>query len=1133
MKIFSITSVSAVFFFINSLSGYCQENDIPEIFPPSPSAYSLGKYGSTPVGFFTGTPQASIPIFNFQSGKLSVPISLDYASNGIKVDQLSTNVGLGWNLKAGGVITRIIKGDADDRRTEGYVPPGSLSNFSDPLNNKLLYGADLLGNPDLNRDEYLFSFPGYSGKFVIGHDGRVLQTHPQDLKIIPIGNNGTNGFEITTSKGVKFTFSSEEVTKKMVYNGATHTQVIEKTAWYLDEIAHPAGDVINFTYSAPIGQIYAASNQDILRVREIANDDGCGAYGGGCPETEYSSSTNLITNDVRLLQEISGKTGKIIFTHSVVSNVPVRLLTGIQILNSKNKEIEEAVLAHYVTPNQSYRAFLSSVQFNDPDKKYSLNYVNVDQMPKRLSRGQDMQGYYNGKTQNQHLIPYIGSFYGTMPTGFNSPSEYADRSIDPTKAVIGLLEKITYPTKGYTLFEYEPHSDWGMTEGFVANVVQVNLNQNSGTLVATNFTAGAMDISHPATLEAEILDYQSCSNSPQLDQVNVNLHDNDNAITYSVKVSGNSNNSNYGDRDSKQLNLENGSSFTLEINGNIPSYCYDAVAKLTYYTSTSTPGEVLLGGMRIKRIKDYDPSSGQTNTRRFFYNKKENYAQPNATQRRDNVLRPIKSITRLQCQSGSITYPYDCKFNTYSADSFVYLYDTDYEVAYENVTISVGGDNFELGGEEHNFLFEHDSNAYVLNGDDGPYLPLSNTGILKGNEQRVQYFKKSGTSFTVLKEMENTYLKDERYADQLYGYVVNQKYPYALYFYNYNCTSADAAKQYYHYECTTAHQHFYWKLREIDPTRCIALGFNNVLTGIYYENPCYNKSGQNISLHTLENFDIYEYKILSQWNYLSQTTEVNYDLNGANPQTTVTDYYYDSTSHLQMTRQKTVDSQGNEISAIFQFPDDVTSTTSLGNTPLTTAQLSSISKLKRADSHRMGEVIQVRQLYNNVQSQISRNNYLTSTSGVAQQEKVFGAKNDETLQERINYYKYDSFGNPLEVGKTNGPRVVFIYGYDNQFPVAKIENATHIEVSALINQATLNNLSTTEANMRLELNKIRNGLPNAAVTTYTYEPLVGVTSITDPKGYTTFYQYDTFNRLHLVKDAEGNIISENKYNYKN
>lgn len=54
----------------------------------------------------------------------------------------------------------------------------------------------------------------------------------------------------------------------------------------------------------------------------------------------------------------------------------------------------------------------------------------------------------------------------------------------------------------------------------------------------------------------------------------------------------------------------------------------------------------------------------------------------------------------------------------------------------------------------------------------------------------------------------------------------------------------------------------------------------------------------------------------------------------------------------------------------------------------------------------------------------------------------------------------------------------------------------------------------------------------AKMTTYTCEPLVGITSVTSANNKTTCYQYDALNRLTLVRDNEKNIIKQISYHYR-
>ncbi|PCH75100.1 MAG: hypothetical protein COB98_09385, partial [Flavobacteriaceae bacterium] len=117
----------------------------------------------------------------------------------------------------------------------------------------------------------------------------------------------------------------------------------------------------------------------------------------------------------------------------------------------------------------------------------------------------------------------------------------------------------------------------------------------------------------------------------------------------------------------------------------------------------------------------------------------------------------------------------------------------------------------------------------------------------------------------------------------------------------------------------------------------------------------------------------------------------------------------------------------------------------------------------------------------------------------------------------------------------------YIWGYNKTQVIAKIENASYSQVSMEVknlqtlsyadNDRTLGALGK-EGALRSALQDLRILLSDVQVTSYTYDPLIGVTSITNPRGETIYYHYDDFNRLAHVKDAQGNILSKNKYNYK-
>ncbi len=158
-------------------------------------------------------------------------------------------------------------------------------------------------------------------------------------------------------------------------------------------------------------------------------------------------------------------------------------------------------------------------------------------------------------------------------------------------------------------------------------------------------------------------------------------------------------------------------------------------------------------------------------------------------------------------------------------------------------------------------------------------------------------------------------------------------------------------------------------------------------------------------------------------------------------------------------------------------------------------------------------------------------------------QEVLVAKGANPLEPRVTYTSYDGFGNPRQVAKADGTPITYIWGYNHQYPVAKLENTTYNAVSSYVNNIeSKSNLdadhtmgdSGSEGALRQALNSLRTALPSdVMITTYTYDPMIGVTSMTDPRGYTVYYEYDTYNRLQYVRDAQGKLVSENKYHYKN
>ncbi|WP_440880302.1 hypothetical protein [Tenacibaculum sp. C7A-26P2] len=233
------------------------------------------------------------------------------------------------------------------------------------------------------------------------------------------------------------------------------------------------------------------------------------------------------------------------------------------------------------------------------------------------------------------------------------------------------------------------------------------------------------------------------------------------------------------------------------------------------------------------------------------------------------------------------------------------------------------------------------------------------------------------------------------------------------------------------------------------------------------------------------------------------------------------------------------------------YPNDVINSGSIGHELLSNEALNAINLLKQ--KRRLGTAVQTESYRDDHLLSTQRINFKNWGSGIIAPRNVKISKENNALETGVKQ-TFDTNGNLVEIAKNKGVPVCYIYGYNNSFPVAKVEGArledipeTYItEIKNASNRDYDRTLDTKnkqgvvtsyvgyEGQLRKALNKLYSlsSLAKAVITVYTYDPLIGITSTTDTRKRTTYYDYDTFNRLQYVKNQEGEVLTQYCYNYK-
>lgn len=429
---------------------------VMNVVPSSPDAAAIAKYGDIPVSLYTGIPSISLPIYTISLKGLSVPISLNYHSSGIKVDELASNVGVGWSLHFGGAITQTVNGQPDLYST-------GWRNLSSP---QVLPQADTLqtvwawntagydADPayafmqdasddvfDTQPDIYTLNLNGRTVKFFYDQSGNRFLMPYQRLRFnsdIEIQDEKDNIFKYDTMETATTTYTHSG-------NADPHpVSFFQNFTYYPSKIVTPYGEEIIYEYET---YNYSFANQ-VTGTRYVLQPGNSFCASSSIDDNVTTSVTSVQGKRVTKISTSNGIEISFFYDSTRLDLPGTKALTSVIIKSLRSNKIIASYVLQYgyydgggFTADRYRLKLLSLQKTGEPPHSFEYDSTAV---PARLSMSQDHWGYYNG-IGNTSLFP-MAPAQGFFTGGIRAPSEQGKN---------GILTKINYPTGGYSAFEYE------------------------------------------------------------------------------------------------------------------------------------------------------------------------------------------------------------------------------------------------------------------------------------------------------------------------------------------------------------------------------------------------------------------------------------------------------------------------------------------------------------------------------------------------------------------------------------------------------------------------------------------------------------------------------------------------------
>lgn len=1108
----------------------------------TPESYAFGKNIETPVSYYSGRPAISIPIYEIQVGNQIIPISVSYNAGGIRINERATIVGLGWNLELGGQISRKRRGGADER---GFYTSNSIVNYKNlPNHVKDKYLTDRashvwqakynLNNVDYMPDEFYFSALGYAGRYMFSQKANKYILFPKDD--IDVVRN-TDGWELRLPNGNRAIFTG---------NGAVSENITGMTepgsnSWNINHLVTPNNDSVTFNYES-FSYFLTEIGREVRMV-------GVGS------SYDLSYSENRFSD--KRIESIKFPLGKVTFSYIARDDLPTKALDKIRVTNNKGELIKEVnfhysyfqCANHYTTTNVSFATYavkrlkLDSVSVKssiatDLPQKYRFTYYEETNMPSRFAYSSDYWGYHNG-INNPSLVPNIEPdlFVGgnkkvvperakvfslkTMqfPEGITREFLYEGHTALSNNVPGEMLltyqddnfveksEQIYFSGYDRTYFVPAPDSISSLYEKIWKKTFEVPRNAfpylGKGLEITTDFGQSQLD---------QMLTCQACRADFALYRINggqrtliesfsaVDCINNTRAGSYSKAVEI------YPGKYQMEVKILYRTSSTDHINQRHSTNFVVKWRELDFIEQY-----VNVGGLRIKEIKDYDKSV-------LIRHKKYTYENGRV------VSFPIHRKLLVDIKNTLSGYG-----SGYYSNSLIPLETTvGAYTGYEYVTEELVG----IGANQTlktKYKFSYKNPLFSEYYGNRSLAMLEPKEWERGNLLRREVYRGNDIIYTE----DNEYYF---YSPHLGGN-------------NYEETVEEINTDFISFANLAG---FNAHLAPIDFRDPVGLNY----TGFYYGLDDYTVQGLGypgtevgypVRLPYFERY--------TGFGKLKSRTVTRYD-GGTSSSTTIN--YYDNTSkHYQPTRIAVTKSDGSTEVTANVYPEDYANgTTFIDNMKRTGKHLLAYPieqvRYKEAGTARTilsgavtkyltggkGLVDQVLELETSQPIALSSFKFSNRAAGQLPTGSI-GATTfspHSGYKSKLIYSNYDAYGNARQVQPAGGPPVTYIWSYKGQYPVAEIKNGGFATVQSALggDQAvkTFTDSYPSDTDLRAKFNGIRSLLPNSALSYYTYDPLNGMTSATDPSGRTTYYNYDGFGRLKETKDTQSKTTGTYEYHYR-